>query len=110
MPLVAHPWSVSSSLPLQAAGTDGTEPNHAARSPCSLGESECSSHRQAQLGCSASACRIVGSTQPVAPSAGMVLSIGAFLLLSRLTWNGQEPEATTPSLVKSSTCIIASCQ
>ena len=32
-PLIAQPSSVSSSLPVQAAGTDGTEPNHAARSP-----------------------------------------------------------------------------
>ena len=34
----------SSALPLQAAGTAGTEPNQADRSPCSLGFSECSSH------------------------------------------------------------------
>ena len=27
------------------AGTDGTDPNHAARSPCTFGASECSSHR-----------------------------------------------------------------
>ncbi len=37
-------FSVSSALPLQAAGTDGTEPNQEARSPCSFGEIECSSH------------------------------------------------------------------
>ena len=53
---------------------------------------------------------MVVSAQPVAPSAGMVLAIGAPLPLSRLTWNGHEPEATTPSLVKSSICIMASCQ
>ena len=35
---------LSSALPLHAAGTDGTEPNQADRSPCSLGFSECSSH------------------------------------------------------------------
>ena len=37
MPLVSQPSSVSSALPLQAAGTAGTEPNQAARSPCSFG-------------------------------------------------------------------------
>src|SRR5262249_31875788 len=42
--LVAQPVSVRSALPLQAVGTVGTEPNHDARSPCSFGLSECSSH------------------------------------------------------------------
>ncbi len=44
IPLVAQPVSVSSSLPVQAAGTAGTDPNQAARSPWSLGSSECSNH------------------------------------------------------------------
>ena len=53
---------------------------------------------------------MVVSAQPVAPSLGMVEAMGFFWLTSRLTWNGQEDEATTPSLVKSSTWIMASCQ
>jgi hypothetical protein len=43
-PFVVQPSAPRSSLPVQAAGTAGTEPNQAARSPWSFGESECSSH------------------------------------------------------------------
>ena len=43
-PWRSQPSSPSSLLPLHAAGTAGTEPNQAARSPCSFGLSECSSH------------------------------------------------------------------
>lgn len=110
VPLVAQPVSVSSSLPLQAAGTDGLEPNQAARSPCSLLLSECSIHRYEQFGCLAVACIMVVSAQPVAPSTGTTLAIGLFSPCSRLTWKPHDDEATTPSFLKSSTCIMASCQ
>jgi hypothetical protein len=43
----------------------------------------------------------VVSAQPVAPSAGIVLATGCWFATSVLTWNGHEPEATMPSLVKS---------
>src|ERR1700687_4507583 len=105
-PLVAQPVSVSSGLPLQASGTTGTEPNQAARSPCSFVSRECSIHLYAQLGCAALLCITVVSPQPVAPSSGMTLSIGLFWLLSKFTWNGQELEANTTSFKKSSTCAV----
>ncbi len=53
---------------------------------------------------------MVVSAQPVAPSSGMTLAIGCCLPTSRLTWNGQDELATTPSLVKSSIWMKASCQ
>jgi len=56
------------------------------------------------------ACSIVVSAHPVAPSAGTVLAIGCLLATSVLTWNGHEPDATTPSLVMSCTWTFASCQ
>ena len=58
----------------------------------------------------ASACIMVVSAQPVAPSSGMVEAIGFFSDSRRLTWNGQDDEATTPSFLKSSICTMASCQ
>src|SRR6266498_788732 len=99
-PFAAQPVSVSNSLPLHAAGTAGTEPNQEARSPCSLGFNDHSSHLYAQLGCGASTCIIVVSAQPVAPSTGIVDATGTPSM--KLTWKGQEPEATTPSFLKSS--------
>src|SRR5262245_1772170 len=110
IPLVLQPSSVRSLLPLQAAGTAGTEPNHAARSPCSFGLTECSIHMYAQLGCGAFTCNIVVSAQPVAPSTGTVLATGCFSDCSRLTWKPHDDDATTPSFLKSSTWIMASCQ
>ena len=109
-PWRSQPPSPSSLLPLHAAGTAGTEPNQADRSPCSLRLSECSSHMQAQFGCLASACIIVESAQPVAPSTGTTVATGTFLEPRMLAWNCQLPDATTPSLVKSSICTKASCQ
>ena len=53
---------------------------------------------------------MVVSAQPVAPSSGMVEAMGFLSVASRLTWNGQDEEATTPSFLKSSTCTMASCQ
>ena len=53
---------------------------------------------------------MVVSAQPVAPSSGTVEATGCLSAASRLTWNGQEPDATTPSFLKSSIWIIASCQ
>src|SRR3990172_11256984 len=91
-PLVAQPSSVNNALPLRAAGPEGTEPNQDARSPCSFGFSECSSHLYAQFGCSASACIIVVSAQPVAPSSGIVEATGFLSADSRLTWNGQDED------------------
>ena len=38
---------------------------------------------------------MVVSAQPVAPSTGSTLAAGALLPLRRLTWNGQDDEATT---------------
>src|SRR5678816_2526285 len=110
MPLVLQPSAPSSSLPVHAAGTTGTEPNHAATSPCTFGLIDHSSHLYAQFGCLAVACIIVVSAQPVAPSTGTVLAIGCLFATSVLTWNGHEPDATTPSLVRSCTCTFASCQ
>src|SRR5690606_37547950 len=83
-PLRAQPSSVSSLFPLQAARFTGTEPNQAARSPCSLALMECSIHIYAQFGCLASTCIMVVSAQPVAPSTGTVLAIGCFSDCSRL--------------------------
>jgi len=53
---------------------------------------------------------MVVSAQPVAPSAGMVEAIGAPAATSVFTWYGHEPDATTPSVLKSSVCTVASCQ
>ena len=100
-PLVLQPSAPSRSLPVQAAGTAGTEPNHEARSPCTFAFSDHSIHLYAQFGCLASVASIVVSAQPVAPSSGTVLAIGCLLATSVLTWNGHEPEATTPSFVNS---------
>src|SRR3989337_3987785 len=101
-PLISQPASVSSSLPWQAANTAGTDPNQAARSPCNLTSSECSIHLYAQFGCGASTCIMVVSDQPVAPSTGITEATGTSLNCKKLTWNGQELLAATPSLVKSS--------
>src|SRR4030095_5186266 len=110
MPLVLQPSAPSSSFLSHAAGTTGTEPNHAATSPCTFALIDHSSHLYAQFGCLALACIIVVSAQPVAPSAGTVLAIGCLFAISVLTWNGHVLEATTPSLVMSSTCVVVSCQ
>src|SRR4029453_9911603 len=72
MPLVLQPSARSSSLPLPPAGTTGTEPNHAATSPCTFGLIDHSSHLYAQFGCLALAGSIVGSPHPGAPPAGRV--------------------------------------
>src|SRR3954471_21751591 len=95
-PLVWHPVSPSSAFPVHAAIITGTEPNQAARSPCSLSSSECSSHLYAQFGCGASMCIIVVSAHPVAPSVGMTLATCAPEALSVFTWYGHEPDATVP--------------
>src|SRR4026207_1220015 len=110
LPLVSHPLSPSSALALQASGTTGTEPNQAARSPCTFLLIECSIHMYAQFGCGASACIMVVSAQPVAPSLGTTLAIGFFSDCNRLTWKPHEEDATTPSFLKSSICTMASCQ
>src|SRR4029450_3872973 len=94
MPLVLQPSAPSSSLPLHAAGTTGTEPNHAATSPCTFGLIAHSSHLEAPFGCLPRAASIVVSAHPVAPSPGPVLAIGCLFATSVLTWNGHEPEAT----------------
>ena len=44
MPLVLQPSAPNNSLPSQAFGTTGFEPNHAATSPCTFGEIDHSSH------------------------------------------------------------------
>src|SRR4026207_396267 len=100
-PLREQPLSVNSSLPLHAAGTAGTEPNQAARSPCNFGFNDHSIHLYAQLGGGASTCIMVVSDQPVAPSSGNTEAIGAPSNCRTFTWNGHEPEATTPSFLKS---------
>src|SRR6187455_961912 len=97
MPLTLQPSAPNNSLPSQALGTTGFEPNQAATSPCTLGEIDHSIHAYAQLGC-------------LAPSAGMVVATGCLFAVSVFAWNGQEPEATMPSVVKSWTCTLASCQ
>jgi hypothetical protein len=40
----------------------------------------------------------------------MVEATGCPSAFSRFTWNGQDPEATTPSFLKSSIWMKASCQ
>ena len=110
-PLVLQPSSVSSALPLQAAGTAGTEPNQAARSPCSFGL-----QRVLHPHVGAVRVRRVGvHHRGVGPAGGAFLGNrrgdrAASRPSSRLTWNGQEPEATTPSFLKSSIWTVASCQ
>src|SRR6187551_1773463 len=91
MPLVLQPSAPSSAWFSHAPGTAGTEPNHAATSPCTFGVSCQSSHLYAQFGCFALACIIVVSAHPVAPSAGTVLAIGCGFSpeVSVFTWNGQ---------------------
>src|SRR5438067_2270240 len=92
-PLSLQPVGPSSALPVQADSTTGTEPNHAARSPCSFTSSECSIHLYAQLGCGASMCIMVVSAHPVAPSAGMVLAMCCMAAFRVFTWYGHDPEA-----------------
>ena len=41
---------------------------------------------------------------------GTVDAMGCLAAINVLTWYGHEPDATTPSLVKSWTCTVASCQ
>src|SRR6476661_10182278 len=108
MPLVLQPSAPSSSLPSQAFGTVGFEPKYAATSPCTFGDSDHSSHLYAQFGCFAPAASMVVSAQPVAPSTGTVDAIFCLFASAVFTWNGQEPEATTPSFWKSCTCWVAS--
>jgi hypothetical protein len=50
------------------------------------------------------------SAQPVTPSLGTVVAMGCLSAIRVLAWNGQEPEATTPSFLKSSIWTKASCQ
>src|SRR5262245_59540766 len=101
MPLVLHPSAPNKSLPSQAFGTTGFEPNHAATSPCTFGEIDHSSHLYAQFGWRAPVASMVVSAQPVAPSAGTVVATFALLASSVLAWNGHEPDATMPSDRKS---------
>src|SRR5688572_22011121 len=110
MPFALQPSAPNNSLPSQAFGTTGFEPNQAATSPCTFGEMDHSSQRYAQLGCLAPVAIMVVSAQPVAPSAGTVVATFALLASSVLAWNGHEPDATTPSFWKSCTCTFASCQ
>ena len=109
-PLVSQPASVSSALPLQAAGTrrHRAEP----RREVAL---ELRIERMLQPHVGAVRMRGVGMHHGrVGPAGrtllGTVLAIGCFSDCSRLTWNGQDEEATTPSLVKSSIWTKASCQ
>src|SRR5260221_1721939 len=63
IPLVAQPSLPSRSLALQASGTTGTDPNHAATSPCTFGSSECCIHKYSHCGCFAAVPSIVESAQ-----------------------------------------------
>src|SRR5690606_27513144 len=111
MPLAVQPSAVCIPDPsVQAAGTTGLAPNQTERSECRFEESVCSIPLQAQFACGASACLIAVSAQPVAPSSGIVEEIGRPSDFRRFTWKGQEPEATTPSFLKSSIWMKASCQ
>src|SRR6187401_1459205 len=101
MPFVLQPSAPNNSLPSQAFGTVGTEPNHAATSPCTFGEIDHSSHLYAQFGWRAPTAIIVVSAQPVAPSAGTVVAISALFASSVFAWYGHEPDAAMPSLRKS---------
>ncbi|MNC70232.1 hypothetical protein D3C75_1210200 [compost metagenome] len=58
----------------------------------------------------ASLCTMLVSAQPVTPSLGTVVAMGCLSAIRVLAWNGQEPEATTPSFLKSSIWTKASCQ
>ena len=90
-PLVSQPLSPSSALPWQAAGTAGTEPNQAARSPCGLGRDRVLHPLVGAVRMGAFAWSMVVSAQPVAPSDGMTLAASApSCPCSRLTWYGQE--------------------